>query len=450
VIAVALLFSFNLAILHRVSKTHALVVQDARDENLSSSASSSVIQSQDQINDIATTSNSPYAYAWVMGGIHEDRPAYRGFLYDVMISANLLRQYGSTADFWLWIQMSPDSKLSTLPSSELEWLNKLGVQVKVLPSPEPGSKESFARLVYDKFRTLEMTDYRRVMFLDADIIPIANMDYLFQLSDEKDTALPTILRPNVIIATRGEPCNTAFFIVEPSLDNYNKLQAAIERQHEEGRKIPYPHFDWRRGWGHNFEEAGDSWQSVHKTGTKWRYHAGHSDQGLMYFYAKYLVQDVSIAIGNKVQNWVASTLPEEMTKEESVRLPTMIYEEENLLEKYSPKPSVYHNSCEKDNAGWSCPPPYQNYAHFAGSKKPWQEGNQRHFMNGDDTFELHAPYRLWFATLEELNTKLAMGLDISKWNELYMEGMKESPLGYMAMYKDNTEKIMEGGTDKQE
>ena len=443
VIAVALLFSLNLAILNRVSKTHELVVQDAPPL---------AVQSRDQPNDITAKVNSPYAYSWVMGGIHEDRPAYRGFLYDVMISAQLLRQYGSKADFWLWIQISPDSKLNTLPASELKWLNQLGVQVRVLPSGEPGSKESFARLVYDKFRTIQMTEYRRVMFLDADIIPVANMDYLFQLSDDEDTTLPTILRPNVIIATRGEPCNTAFFIVKPSLENYDKLQAAIERQHEEGRKIDYPHFDWQRGWGHNFEIAGDSWESVHKKGNKWRYHAGHSDQGLMYFYAKYLIQDVSIAIGKKVQNWVASTAPEELAKEESVRLPTMIKEEVDVLEKYSPKPSVYQNNCDRTkDATWNCPPPYQNYAHFAGSHKPWQEGNQKHFMeysDKNDANALNGPYRLWFATLEELNTKLAMGLDISKWNELYMEGMKDSPLGYMAMYKDHTEKIMEGGVDK--
>lgn len=275
------------------------------------------------------------------------------------------------------------------------------------------------------------------------------MDYLFQLSDDLDTTLPTVLRPNVIIATRGEPCNTAFFIVEPSLENYQKLQDAIERQHEEGRKIPYPHFDWGRGWGHDFARAGDEWKSVHKTGQKWRYHAGHSDQGLMYFYAKYLIQDVSIAIGPSVENWVPNTSLTELAKDESIRLPILESDEVNVLQKFSPEPAAYQNNCDTKPQGyWSCPPPYQNYAHFAGSHKPWQEGNQRHFMDRDDTNDNHAPYRLWFSTLEALNTKLNMGLDISKWNDLYMADMKESPLGYMAMYKDHTEKIMEGGNDK--
>ena len=37
--------------------------------------------------DTSNSSPSPYAYVWVIGAIREDRPSYKGFLWDVLISA---------------------------------------------------------------------------------------------------------------------------------------------------------------------------------------------------------------------------------------------------------------------------------------------------------------------------------------------------------------------------
>jgi hypothetical protein len=46
-------------------------------------------------------------------------------------------------------------------------------------------------------------------------------------------------------------------------------------------------------------KAKDWWEAfVKKGGKKWEYHASHFDQGLMYQFAKYTRQDVSIAIGH--------------------------------------------------------------------------------------------------------------------------------------------------------
>jgi len=52
-----------------------------------------------------------YAYNFVLGGIHESQPAYKGFLYNILISVNLLKKLGSEADFWVWAQLSPNSTL---------------------------------------------------------------------------------------------------------------------------------------------------------------------------------------------------------------------------------------------------------------------------------------------------------------------------------------------------
>jgi alpha-N-acetylglucosamine transferase len=52
----------------------------------------------------------------------------------------------------------------------------------------------------DKFRILGMTEYRRVLFLDGDVVPLVNLDYLFELSDPAHTTTPTILMENLVVA----------------------------------------------------------------------------------------------------------------------------------------------------------------------------------------------------------------------------------------------------------
>jgi hypothetical protein len=64
-------------------------------------------------------SNDKYAYAFVIGGIHEGKPAYKGFLFNILISVSLLRKFGSKADFWLYAQLSPKSQFHSLPPDDM-------------------------------------------------------------------------------------------------------------------------------------------------------------------------------------------------------------------------------------------------------------------------------------------------------------------------------------------
>lgn len=144
------------------------------------------------------TPSSPYAYVWIIGGINEDKLSYRGFIWDILISASLLRRQGSTADFWLYARLSSDSKRETMLDEDVRLLEAMGIRIKYLDKPQ---RESFAQVVYDKFLTINMTEYKRVMFLDADIIPLTNMDYYFHLSDPDYTDVPTLLKPNFIVVS---------------------------------------------------------------------------------------------------------------------------------------------------------------------------------------------------------------------------------------------------------
>ena len=281
-----------------------------------------------------------------------------------------------------------------------------------------------------------MVEYKRVMFLDADLIPLVNLDYLFHLSDPEHTDTATILRPNFIMATRGEPCNTAFFVVEPSLERYNLLQMAIERQHDAGRKLPYPHFSKEDGWGHSFMKARDAWKSIHYEGVAWNFHASHSDQGLMYYYAKYLIQDTSIVIGNRLEHWGPQIDGSNKGKDYHLTLPNLVLAENSTLANHSPIPHVWQNDCDRKPKGnWQCPAPYNNLAHFPGSNKPWMRGHKG-FARTNFTGDQDAAYRLWFRTLDKLSRHYSMGLDVKNWNTKHLPELKAPSLGHLATWKD--------------
>mmetsp|Transcript_5733 Transcript_5733/g.10868 ORF Transcript_5733/g.10868 Transcript_5733/m.10868 type:complete len:491 (-) Transcript_5733:61-1533(-) len=373
----------------------------------------------------------PYAYAWIIGGVHEDRFAYKGFLWTILISANLLRKLGSTADFWVYVRLSPKSKLSDLPHEDRRVLELLGIRVVLLDKPK---MESFAQIVYDKFLTINMTRYKRVMFLDSDIIPMTNLDYFFHLSDPDYSLLPTLLKPNFIIATREEPCNTGMFMVEPSYDAYNQYINIVNIQKERAKTLPYPYFDFKDGWGHSFG-PGDYWEGIRKKGNRWKFHASHSDQGLMYYFVKYVRKEVSIAIGNRIQNW----------KNCSGDLPVMESDTHGVLSKYqgnllrlqylcdiSPEEALKRDA---DDNRWACTPPYNSVAHFMGNTKPWR----RKFdfrRDKDDSYRQFGARYMWFKELDQLSDTLGMGLDIQRWNQKYLSLMKDELLGGKAEWQD--------------
>lgn len=314
------------------------------------------------------SSPSPFAYAFVIGGVHEDRLAYRGFLYNVLIAVNVLRKKGSIADFVLWVQLSPDSRLvDELPGEDGRLLKALGIKVKFVE--KHSGNESFAQLVLEKFRVLSMIEYRRVIFLDADIMPLVNLDYIFHLSRD---GYPTVLRPNVIIATAGEPCNTALFMVTPSKTNWEIFLGIVKRQRDEGLKLPYPHFDRGRGWGHSFFDmkrkgiGNDFWEAIARNGSDWRFHAAISDQGLMFYYAKYAVMDTSIIIGPRLQNW----MPGEDGNPKKV-FEGSFEEITEVAEIVNQTKHAIHGRCDQATSmNFKCSNlPYRDYLHFSGPKK---------------------------------------------------------------------------------
>jgi alpha-N-acetylglucosamine transferase len=80
----------------------------------------------------------------------------------------------------------------------------------------------------DKFRILQLTQYRRVLLLDGDAMPLANLDYLFQLSDDNKFG-----PGNSTLESKCGGCslhewnrsaNAGFFMLTPGEGEYERIQ----------------------------------------------------------------------------------------------------------------------------------------------------------------------------------------------------------------------------------
>ena len=105
----------------------------------------------------------------------------------------------------------------------------------------------------EKFRILTLTEYSRVMYLDYDILPLCNLDYLFDLSDplpgssargmDGSTNSTLRLKENIILAYQKEPASGGFFILEPNATDYKHIERIIYEKEVRSMKLPYPHWD---------------------------------------------------------------------------------------------------------------------------------------------------------------------------------------------------------------
>ena len=289
-----------------------------------------------------------WAYAFLVGGCSSKNLEYRGFLYNAVAAAQRLKMMGSKADVVVLLQMSVKSKETRLPEDEERLLTAMGIKFQYLPKFNHEVHEVFYALVKEKFRILDLTDYSRVLFIDADIMPLCSLDYLFELSEPEDG--PGILKENVVIGWRREAANAGFFMLKPNREDYLDLQEVILRKEQKALDLSWPHWDEVEGWGHRIV-APDFWRAPDGgTGTNWTWHAVFADQGLLYHWTKYVKQSVSLIIGKQVENWGSrnGTAYLEGTQKE-------------VLSKFTCIPPLR-------GGRYMAPSPYQDFRHFTGKK----------------------------------------------------------------------------------
>jgi hypothetical protein len=222
--------------------------------------------------------DSPYAYAFVVGGCSPEKPAYKNYIYNILIATRILRSKGSKADVFVFFQMSYNSVNDTLPEEDVRVLEAMNIKFRYIPKSKI---ENFFKTMLDKFRILGLTEYRRVLFLDGDVMPTGNLDYLFELSDGPDA----ILKPNLIITGRVEPANGGFFMLAPGEGELQEMNEIIHQREVKAQTRGYPYFDPVEGWGHEIQPP-DKWNLMSGSGTTWTFWAAFADQGLLYHWVR--------------------------------------------------------------------------------------------------------------------------------------------------------------------
>jgi hypothetical protein len=215
----------------------------------------------------ASQQQSRYAYVFLVAGCNPKNPgAYRGFLYNILVAKHILREEGSKADVVLLLRMVHNVTITSLPLEDERMLREAGIKLRYLPPPT--QQETFYSAMMAKFHILNMTEYARVMYMDADVMPTCNLDYVFQLSEGENATL----KENFVITWNFEPANGGLFMLQPKHGDLEALERIVAEQRASVQnQSMWPPFDVVQGWGHVIQPY-DPWQTLMGgKGTNWSF-----------------------------------------------------------------------------------------------------------------------------------------------------------------------------------
>lgn len=182
----------------------AQVLESARTETMLSISSSN--------NDEKTS----FAIVYLMAGCDDSTSSScLGYLLNVLVAKMILDDHNYTSDVLVMICMKANHTF--LPQDE--WLHRAGVKVQYLA---PIVHDNFALAQLDKFRVLTLLQYDRVLYMDADAIPLCNLEYLVR--DENATA---ILSDYVAMGQQASPATGSIFLVTPKHGEFERLMALV-------------------------------------------------------------------------------------------------------------------------------------------------------------------------------------------------------------------------------
>jgi hypothetical protein len=343
-----------------------------------------VLDPQNQNSIVKQEKNHRWAYVFLLADVDPERPFYRGLLFNIMVSTYLLK-YDSTsasktkADIVVLVQMASSSQSSKLP--EETFLQRMNVQVRYLPSIH-GMSPTFYSLVLAKFQVLRLTEYSKILFLDGDVLPFCNLDYLLKLSEEG------VLQETVLHAMYEDPVNAGLFVVTPKQEYYDQVQTIIQNHGMPG--MPSKENNWNSsvGWGN---ESVDYRLWDMKQGRGWGFYCADADQGLLLYWARFLRRNLSIIVGPVIEQYSSSTTPTTISS--------------NGLLAYSclaPAPAMGRSKTFAQNAGPKAAslPVYQDFFHKVGYSKAWEMPPTRPVPTSKEQVKSSSEY--WYFLLQQV------------------------------------------------
>ena len=204
-----------------------------------------------------------------------ERRRYIGYLSGILVADRALKESKSSADFWVMIVSSVGQE--KLPPNDESLLQRNNVKYKYIKPPW-NVVDGVGGVMLAKIYCWTLVEYKRVLYIDSDIFPTSSMDVYFQLP--RTTGF----------AGGRSPLNGGWFLLTPSLDVFEGFKKLIETRGdlEPGDKPP-PTWDPEVGWGSPLDLY---WKTGGKvpTGKGWYFNAAWSDQGLLYYYFRFLAE----------------------------------------------------------------------------------------------------------------------------------------------------------------
>ena len=377
-------------------------------------------------NHVSAFSRAPprqWAYAFLMAACDPKfSEKYIGILYNVLVAAHNLRGGNNNnhnitkADIILLVQLSNEASATSLPKEQERLLLDMNVRIHYLQKPKRSSVVNFYTIQFEKFRILQLTEYSRVLIMDGDVMPLCNMDYLFELSEPEMGVSPPTLKENIILAWRNAPSHGGFFMLKPEIGAYEKIEKIIRKREQQALTMPYPHFDPKLGWGHviasNPHDHVRFFREKNNQVQEWDWYGVFAEQGLLYYWTKYVQRHVSIVIGDEVENWGPVAADGDPN---GIRLERMM--KKNYLSKYACLPGGKEQPGSYgflDN-GFDREAPYVDFAHFTGQSKPWENPSKNSFKGPFTIEAVDDAAGLWFFVLRKLNQELRMNVDMENF-----------------------------------
>lgn len=357
-----------------------------------------------------------FAYAYIIAGCTES--SCFGYILNALASAYSLRWHGSAADIVLMVRMFGRKKDNRLLPLHEEWIRKAGIKLRYLPKLRV---DNFGTASLEKFRILEMTEYERVLFLDSDILPICNMDWIFYESINGTFSDFTVFQ------SAAAPATAAIFLAKPQKGEFQSIMDLVNRTRQRG----FTTFNYREAWGHVIRHP-DSWKAWNRAGNDWTMYGGWADQGLLYHHAKYqrlnFSQYISIRGGHAVETWRDVTAnPNYWKKQNKMLIP--VGEKILAMIDYQEHPVKGCGLSTQYREPQMNFPPYNEYYHFSGERKPWDNpilsSAIPDTIAGQSLANSNDATKIWLFCLGQANKTFGLSLP-----QMITVG-KGNPLGYL-------------------
>jgi len=229
-----------------------------------------------------------YAVAFVIAGCSwkewNSMDSCVPYVLNAIVAAHVLRKFQSSIDVVLKVRMaasSDETSFAELSPEIEEWLSKVGVKLSYLPKVR---LDNFGTTTIELFRTLEMVEYDRVLFMDSDSYLVCNIDRHFDLS------FNGLVDETVAFTGGAAPITASALMVTPKLGAFGQVMDIIHRYRDSSKSKTK--LDPIQGWGHPIvNEKGD----VVK---EWNWYAVNGDQGVLYEWLMHELKNFTLISNN--------------------------------------------------------------------------------------------------------------------------------------------------------